>query len=811
LKRQLFFFNKNDNNGNKCIVEGTQNKKFLRKTEKIKYWLKVHPQPMSTISTGLFNNSGALSAPVINANQVTFTNPVQYINAPSTSVTTVAVKPTTSALTGKVFVMQGGTSPSTFQLAVNAAKLGCTVYCMSRAKYWLDWVIEVYEAGMIGPSPLYALLDASAGLVKGTYTNNDSSANVLNDRLPTYTVGSGKIVWLQTDAKAANVAFADPTPTTRAGYIANAALYAAQPWLKELLWFTVEDSRGPTYGDACPSISLSGALGYIKKKEGKVNTIFTSGGSHPYSKSLAGAVNNAVNGNSGFDASTAVLSCPLVNDYVGSANVTELMIMVPNDNPFGPPVDPATNIFPNYGTGEDQLSSAQQLLIPSVIACEINKFMYSNVDLSSNTMIPMRVGNWNSNSGKPEQDAGGDLIRRMPYNLAWKLGRQICKQLSTQGVQSGITTFHAGAGGLWHKTLGFAYYAIISSYACGYSLDLDSYLADGSIVSTVPPVNHMHYLYQGNPAKGFAPDASYNVDYFNLHDGFRYAPDPSKGNQVRAQFKNYKYNPSNTLGAGGSALTPQQWLANATVGTGPTGVGGTWIDAITLSKTMGVNLLIGAVWAGKRDSFVPPTVASPLANADTATKINLGLSAGGLSSVRILPNGFSLPNANVSAYISAAQTSSPISSEGTMKPFDVASRLFDLLFNNSPVSTGEYIDMDGSAFCDALRVTSNPLTRWTMNSSARCLPTILPTLPYQAAGNSAYTEETWASQYKQITGKDFATENLYNPGGLFAPVENKRFTKFKAFNMFLITSLITLNFSLTKIEKYLTLLILLKK
>jgi BRCT domain type II-containing protein len=69
---------------------------------------------MSTISTGLFNSSGALTAPVINTNSVNFTSAIQYINSTAVpsqnNVNVLNGNPT--SLVGKVLVVQGGTQTS---------------------------------------------------------------------------------------------------------------------------------------------------------------------------------------------------------------------------------------------------------------------------------------------------------------------------------------------------------------------------------------------------------------------------------------------------------------------------------------------------------------------------------------------------------------------------------------------------------------------------------------------------------------------------------------------------------------------------
>jgi len=724
----------------------------------------------TTISTGLFNASGALTAPVINANTVNVTNPVRYINATAVpSQTIVSVKPSTVALAGKVLVVQGGTQTSGFNLCCQAAAQGAHVYALARTKFWFDQDVEAYNYGMFTNNPELRNLDASAGLIQGVYTNNDASANVLNDRLPTFTFpGGGFVKFIEMDGRVAYLEKTDPNPTAHAGYTDP----SGKPWLRELIWFSVDTSGARNFGKACPCISVRGALTYIMQKELYITEVMVLGGAGDnYISSCQGIYNNHVY-SFGTEATVPSDGFSIIRNTVGSENMYNEIVNCPDFDPMKMK-DLLATTYGKVGCTPIASMSSNQLYVRSAMASEVYKLQFSNVD-ASGKIIGIRVGQFGSNSGKGDHDGIGDSIRVFPYNLQWKLCAQLNKQLATQGVQLGMTTFFAGVGGLNSKSIGSFYFQTRVSMHYGWALDLSAYLANGSVVGLSIPTDHFNKLnnLNGNP--------SYDVNYFNLHNPVAYLTDTQ--GRTRICFKNYTYDASNNLGAGGSTLTPAQWLADQTVATitpggppvvpgGPPSLsvsGGTWIDALLLSRFTGFDLAFSFTTVGLLNPAqepVPGNAATQLSQVNYLLPVLYG------AKVKICPLAFAIAlNGNAANYGASVQLKTPIATAGTMQPVDVGARLFQLLYNNVPLSTGQYIDMDGSSYQDCFYFTNNPLLRFNLQSTNGLLPYLVTTLPWSNGG--ALTKSSWKSVYNALQntpGFDFTSNNPYNPNGR-APV-----------------------------------------
>ena len=751
MKRQLFFFKKFlitvssvSGNGHKIKILKENGKLKL----KIKYWLKVHspPRMSTTVSTGLFNASGALTSPVINANTVNITNPTQFLT-PSNGLSQVSVNvaPTVTSLANKVLVIQGGSQTTAFMTGVAAAKLGAKVYALARTKYWFDQDVEAYNAGMFYNSPTSTLQDASSGLIQATYTNNDASANVINDRLPTVTFpgSSGFIKFLAMDARIPYVEKLDLNPTTHAGYIANASKYAAQPYLKELAWFTVDTSGGSNFGKDCPGLSARGAFQYVMNKHLYITEVMALGGcGSQWALDFQSFVNVQVR-NTGTDSTNTQWTCSLMDQFVGSENMVNEIVQFADDDPTKN-VD-RVSLWKKLGCGEAASVSNGQLYTRTAVASELYKLQFSNVD-ASGKIIGIRYGGLASTSGLPDVDGAGNGFRFTPYNLTWKLARQLNLQMSTQGVQLGMTSFMIGLGGVVSKSLGFLSYPFLSHSALGWALDPSGWAASGTTIGVSPPPDHLAKL---NNLPG---NASFDQAYLNLHRSLAILP---VNGQPRICLKNYFYDSSAVIN--GSTLTTAQWLADQTVATSPLVLNGTWIDVIALSLQVKKDLLYSFFWSAAASVPVPGNPATQ------STFINLSLAP---LKIKIHPIGFALANGTAWGYGAGQQLVRPNSTFATMRPIDGAAGIVKLFYDNVPFSSAGYFQLDASPYSQGTQFTNSPITRFNTKSTNGLLPYLFPTNLYENGGQMSTTN--WSNAYKAAAGFDFAT-SPYNIGGL-APV-----------------------------------------
>jgi hypothetical protein len=196
----------------------------------------------------------------------------------------------------------------------------------------------------------------------------------------------------------------------------------------------------------------------------------------------------------------------------------------------------------------------------------------------------------------------------------------------------------------------------------------------------------------------------------------------------------------------------------------PGALDGSWIDAIVLAQTVGLDILYGFFWAVLADATVTPVPG----NAATQTSLINAIFAGAGLKIKIVPIGFStLENGGTWAYGATAQNQNPLSAYGTMRPFEVGYGFFKLFYDNVPFSTGGYFSLDASAYNDANVYTTNQVLRFNTKSTNGLLPYLMPTLPYTNGG--ALTKTQWNKTFSASAGFDYTVNNPYNPGGR-APV-----------------------------------------
>ena len=657
-------------------------------------------------------------------------NPPTTVYIPQTSVVYQPTVPNgnVTSLAKKVLFIQGGSQNSAFCLAVKSALLGAKVYAASRTLYWFDFAVECYNSGLFGQNSYF--VDASGTFVQAIV---GGSGTIADPRKLTFPGTVGSITWLQTDCRVPYVAYIDPTPTAHAGYVPPYDASGSHPWLSEQLWFTVDTSGGQNFGKA-PALSARGALSYVMQHEGYISECMIIGGTANVPPNTGDSVLAIALGAGESINTQSLATLALGTDYCLNANLYNQLVMSPDHTPTG-----TIKQTLSAGAAFSDQQMASQTGLRSVMTNEVFKAVICNYDTSLNR-IPCRIGHFASNSGKSEFDGEGDGIRQSTYNLTHKFTMQLTKQIAVQGAQFGLTSFMGGIGGLYSKSIGFPFFHIRTAWAYSKAIDADVYDASGIVLVIEPPVDHVHKLNSINQAVPYG-GSGFNQHYLNLHTAVRFEPISQ-----RWQVRNYV----NTTGLSNSAYIDDPSAS--------------WLDMINLCKTTRVNLMHSGVFANP-DIMNGITVPGIIVN---------------IPGVRnVLPLGFTLNNLKKLWYLNIFQSGGPLAKDGTMSPYDVGSCLFGLLYNNAPVTTGEYIDIDGSQYTGALGVTTHPISRFNNYGSAGSLP---GSLPSTATNEGLLTQAEWANTFAKFVGNSGTytaaqgtayfqnpSKNLYNKGGLCPP------------------------------------------
>ncbi len=709
---------------------------------------------------GSMTATNATIGPVTNA---VMTNPVRIINnTPASNMIVNAVPASVGSLSDRVFVCQGGSQTSMFMACVKAAQLGAHVYVLSRTKFWFRYAVERYNNGAFPNNASSPFVDASEnGLFKPAtmvnYGTDTTGYDIVNDTsgVPTVTFAdcSGFIKWIRSDARIPNIAYADKDYKTRAGYVDPSG--SATPWLSELMLFTKIDTNSAIYNttESVP-LTIRGALGYIKAKEGKITDISVMGGVTPYSRDMAGAL---------FQATIAVGTnytlmasnfAPFTGDYIGMQSCYDQIVQYTDDNPMGRSRNPVFTYAGKYGARSNDIQTAQQLLSRCAFANEAYKMQLNNtMDPSgglSGAFYPLRFGFLSSNSGKEDVDGFGDFVRYTPYNMAWKLSNQLNKQMAVEGYQMNISSFSAGVGGLMSKTIG-PFYFMARSWSFGKALDLTAFTNGSGVVIVDPSSNHVKRLLPLTLTGVSNPD--YDAAYNNLHNHIKF------DNSGNALLKNMGYN-NNTLGNFNipGVSDASGYLADTTINTNAltdaSGIlNGSWIYVKDLESQLKLNAIYTMSHYGL------------LTSTDTMSVFNRVL-ASSLSKpwLHFVPLARFLEQGSNTWYMGIMQKGGLAS--GTMSPKSVGLRMFDCFFNNNPVTTGEYIDIDASAYNASQFVTSNPYARFDSNSTNGLMDKVLPYDP----NKGILTQSEWKELYQFGSGYAFdSPSNIYNVGNTRLP------------------------------------------
>ncbi len=721
----------------------------------------------SNVSTATLSST-SVTATAVNTTSITasvanFTNPVKIINgSPQVNLIQNVVSASVGSLSDQVFVCQGGTQFSMFNTCVQAAKLGARVYILSRSKYWLKFCVERYNNGAFVIDASSPFVDASEnGTFKAAtlvnYGTDLTGYDITNDAsgIPKVTFAdcSGYIKWIKCDARIPNAKYADKDFTTRSGYVPPTDASGTRPWLSELLLFTKLDSNA-TYYNTTESVALSvrGALGYVKAKEGKITQICVVGGVVPYSRDTVSSfysVTGAVGTN--YTLMGANLS-PFSGDYIGMQSCYDQIVGYTDDAPFGRNVNPAVNVAQRYGCRSNDMQTAQQLLSRCTFANEAYKMQLNNtVDASggvAGAFYPLRIGFFSSNSGKEDVDGFGDFVRYTPYNMAWKLSNQLNKQLAVEGYQMNISSFSAGVGGLMSKTIG-PFYFHCRSWTFGKALDLPTFTNGSGIAFVDPSSNHVLRLMPTTPLGGV--NASYDPAYLNLHNHIKV---DASGNYL---FKNMGYSTAQASHFNIAGVSDASgYLADTTVNnvdlSSGTALNGSWLKLSDIETQLKLSPLFSMSNYGT-------------AAGDTMSGFNRVL-ASVLNKpwIHISPLAQFLNLAANTWYMGIMQTGGLAA--GTMSPRSVGLRMFDCLFNNNPVTTGEYIDIDASSYNASQFLTTNPYARFNTNSTNGMMEKVLPYDP----NKGILTQTAWKEAFQYGSGYAFdSASNLYNVGNTKLP------------------------------------------
>ena len=141
--------------------------------------------------------------------------------------------------------------------------------------------------------------------------------------------------------------------------------------------------------------------------------------------------------------------------------------------------------------------------------------------------------------------------------------------------------------------------------------------------------------------------------------------------------------------------------------------------------------------------------------------------------IKYITLGYTLPVLDRLWYAGLYQSAGPLSQYGVSSPNDNGAALFNLFYNNTPVSTGEYVDIDASHYA-GLGASVNPMLRFNSNASAGQLPLIGPST---APNGGLLTKANWSKVYARAFGNAGPSSsdekawfqsaiNVYNKGGL---------------------------------------------